>query len=510
MTAHRSTPSPRPGNATVVTKPEENKPTPAADKGPAQTQPAASHPTPPPGLGSVPTRQPSVPPQQAEGIKLLDDLVKSVMNPNFRFVFSAKGWPDELNPPEDYPSLIDPYGGVKRRYMREKAENERAKQEAEDRALLQQQQQSSQVEEENRESGSSQLGGEPDDSHPGSAQGTARVPMSVIQPPSQQQTAANSAVGSPMSTVQQFQNLNLNGRTITPLQQQQLMLLKGANGQQANLMDQLPATTGVGGFDPNPLARAAAFPSQTLSMGGVQGHTRQSSRFSFANDSKATTNQRIIGNPANMMQISSPNPLATPTAPHGLGTHYFTSGVQGPPPGLKTAGTPPVSGGGMFAQGHGFTSAMNTNLGLSVKQDGNTDLMRELMRSRGATSGAGVQAHEAPKREFISPFIQQHNTPPPMAPVSGLLSSLYGHQPGAYPEPGPQKQKKRGKKHRNAANTSSGGGGVVDLADPSILQARMHQGGANAAVAGQGLYGSQGQGGFNQSVMYGGQQYPRW
>lgn len=446
-----------------------------------------------------------MPSKQAEGIKLLDDLVKSVMNPNFRFVFSAKGWPDELNPPENYPSLIDPYGGVKRRYMREKAERERAKQEAETRALLQQQ--SYQLEEENRESGSSQLGGEPDDPHPGPAQGVNRGPMSVIQPPSQQQTAASSAVGSPMATVQQFQNLNLNGRTITPLQQQQLMLLKGANGQQANLMDQLPATTGVGGFDPNPLARAAGFPTQTLPMTGMQGHARQSSRFSFANDSKAAANQRILGNNSNMMPTSSPNPLATPTTQHSLGTHYFASGVQGPPPGLKNAGTPPVSGGGMFAQGHGFTSGMN----MGAKQDANADLMRELMRGRG-TAGAGVQTHEAPKREFISPFLQQHNTPPPLAPVSGLLSSLYGHQPGAYPEPGPQKQKKRGKKHRNAANTSSGGGGVVDLADPSILQARMHQGGANAAaLAGQGLYGSQGQGGFNQSVMYGGQQqYPRW
>ena len=68
------------------------------------------------------------------------------------------------------------------------------------------------------------------------------------------------------------------------------------------------------------------------------------------------------------------------------------------------------------------------------------------------------------------------------------------------------KQKKKGKKHRHA-NTSSSGGGVVDLADPSILQARMHQ---NAGGAGQGPFGGQNQGGYHQSnTMYGG-GYGRW
>lgn len=105
-------------------------------------------------------------------------------------------------------------------------------------------------------------------------------------------------------------------------------------------------------------------------------------------------------------------------------------------------------------------------------------------------------------------LLQQNSTPPPLAPVSGLLNPLYGQQLGLYQDQVPQKQKKRGKKHRHA-NTSSGGGGVVDLADPSILQARMHQGGANAA-AGQGLYGSQGQGGYNHSNMVYSGGFGRW
>ncbi|KAL1955692.1 hypothetical protein VTO42DRAFT_8164 [Malbranchea cinnamomea] len=427
MTAHRSTPSPKPGNATVANKAEDSKAHNQNQSVPAQT-------TPPPGTGPSPARQSTPSVTTPPGNVFLDNLVKAINSPDFRFVFSTRGMPaDEITLPENFPSMIDPYGGVKRRAMREKAEQERAKQEAENRALAQQ---SNQAEEENPESGSSQLGGEPEEPS-ASGRRANREPLSVIQPPSQQQTAANSVVGSPMSTIQQFQNLNLNGRTLTPFQQQQLMMLKGANGQQANIMDQVPANTGVGGFDPSSLARAGAFANQSVPISGMQGHARQSSRFSFANDSgsKNPANQRILGQQTSVMQTSSPNPLATPAAQHGLGSHFFTSGVQGPPPGLKTAGTPPVSGGGMFAQGHGFTSAMNTNLGIGMKQDANTDLMRELMRGRGGTTNAGVQAHEAPK---------------------------------------------------------------LDLADPSILQARMHQSSANAAaaaaaVAGQGLYGSQGQ-----------------
>ncbi|EEH38387.2 hypothetical protein PAAG_01308 [Paracoccidioides lutzii Pb01] len=246
-------------------------------------------------------------------------------------------------------------------------------------------------------------------------------------------------------------------------------------------------------------------------MAGLHGHVRQSSRFSFVNDANAknAANQRLVNQQTSTMQATTPNPLNAPTSQHGLGNHYFVSGVQGPPPGLKTAGTPPISGGGMFAQGHGFTSTMNSSLSLGAKQDSNPDLMRELMRGRSGTSGGGgIQAHEAAKSEFMFPFIQMHNTPPPLAPVSGLLSSLYGHHAGSHQDSGPQKQRKRGKKHRHA-NTSSGGGGVVDLADPSILQARMHQSAASA-TPGQGLYGSQGQGGYNHSSMVYGGGFGRW
>ncbi|KAM5443807.1 transcriptional repressor general negative regulator of transcription subunit 4 [Microsporum ferrugineum] len=476
IAASRSSPSPKPTNEAIASRPVNGygkEPQRAAEQ-PSTVSDSA-------GL----TEQASTvsQPTSPSPTMVFDKLVKAVNSPEFRFHFSTAALPDdELAFIENHPSLIDPYGGVKRRAMREKAEQERAKHTL-DGKLLQ-----APVEEENLESGSSQLGGEPEESHGSvSVSGRhSREPQSAIQPPSQQATANNSVVGSPVSNSHQFQSLNVNARNLSQLQQQQLMLLKSAGGQQHNTMD-LQANTTSGTFDQN----ARTFQNQMAGLNNIPGHTRQSSRFSFAYDvNSKNSNSRLLGSQGPMMQSSSPNPLSIPTTQHNLGNQYFVSGIQGPPPGLKSAGTPPVSGGGMFAQGHGFTSTMNNNLGLGTKQDGNADLMREIMRARGAASGS-VQSHDATKREFMFPLLQQNSTPPPLAPVSGLLNPLYGQQLGLYQDQVPQKQKKRGKKHRHA-NTSSGGGGVVDLADPSILQARMHQGGANAAT-GQGLYGSQGQ-----------------
>lgn len=493
MAASRSSPSPKP-TMENLTKQQESQ-----ESAQQQSNAAFAMHGPPPPVSSH-----QVP---SSNIVALEKLLKAISSPEFRFRFSSSGLPpDDLAFIDNHPSLIDPYGGVKRRAMRERAEQERVRQEAEAKLLLQR----NITDEENLESGSSQLGGEPEESHTAGvpAARNGRDQQTAIQPPSQQATANNSTLGSPASAGMQFQGLAANGRNLTPLQQQQLMLLKSGSGQQSGLMDLQVNTPGAP--DQNTLPRAGSFQNQMPSATNMPSHARQSSRFSFANDVPTkSSNPRPFSQQTSVMQTSSPGPLPTPSAQHGLGGQYFVSGIQGPPPGLKTAGTPPVSGGGMFAQGHGFTSSMNNNLGLGAKQDGNADLMRELMRARGGASGA-VQAHESSKRELLFPFLQQHNTPtpPPLAPASGLLNSLYGHQAGLYQDPVPQKQKKRGKKHRHA-NTSSGGGGVVDLADPSILQARMHQTGANTA-AGQGLYGSQGQGGYNHSNMVYGGGFGRW
>ena len=429
-----------------------------------------------------------------ESASPFDNLVKDLLSPEFRFVFSPTDLPmEEVKYIQNYPSFIDPYGGVKRRAMREKAEQERVQREQE---LLQF---AAAEEEDTREAGSLQLGGEPEEVNlPRGRQ--ARESHGAIQPPSQQGTADNSTVGSPVSAAgQQFQGLNLVGRSLTPLQQQQLLLLKSAGNQQAGLSD-------LGSTPLDSQTRQNLFQSQLAQFSALQAPNRQSSRFGFPNEvgTKNISNARMLS----QMQSATPNPLSAPSPQHALTSGFYASGVQGPPPGLKTAGTPPISGGGMFAQGHGFTSNANLGLGSNPGKDATPDLMRELLRGRGGMNVGGVQGQEATKREFMFPFLQQHQTPPPLTPVNGLLSSFYGPQTGTTPDAGgAQKQKKKGKKHRHA-NTSSGGGGVVDLADPSILQARMQQAGANA-TAGQALYGSQGQGGYNPSMMYG-SGFGRW
>ncbi|KAJ6188568.1 hypothetical protein N7519_003476 [Penicillium mononematosum] len=393
--------SPRPASVNVATPAEEPK---RAEKPSPISQEA------PQSISQVDSQSPAAQPRSRRATqppKLpspFDSLLKDINSPDFKFSFSTSDLTaEEVKLIKDYPSFIDPYGGVKRRAMREKVEQERLNREQE---LLQ----SVAAEEESREAGSLQLGGEPEEANPPRSRQT-RESHGAIQPPSQQDTADNSTVGSPVSaTSHQFQGLNLAGRSLTPLQQQQLMLLKSAD--QAAQVRQ--------GLVHNQMAQFNALQA---------AQNRQSSRFSFANEagSKNMPNARMLG----QMQSSSPNPLSAPSPQHGLAASgFYGSGVQGPPPGLKTAGTPP-------------------------------DQWWRNVRP-------GTWLH------------------------LWAWSSFYGPQAGVMPDSGgPQKQKKKGKKHRHA-NTSSGGGGVVDLADPSILQARMHQVGANA-TAGQALYGSQGQ-----------------
>ena len=133
------------------------------------------------------------------------------------------------------------------------------------------------------------------------------------------------------------------------------------------------------------------------------------------------------------------------------------------------------------------------------------------LRGRG---GASSQAHDAGKREYM--FSSFPNQYPPSAsstpaPAPGFSASLYGNPPGAFQDLG-SKQKKKGKKHRHANTSSSGGSGLVDLADPSILQARIqHHQQSNAGV-GSGLFGGQAaSGGYNPNMLYNSQpQYRGW
>ncbi|KAK0617435.1 hypothetical protein B0T14DRAFT_556652 [Immersiella caudata] len=355
-----------------------------------------------------------------------------------------------------YPPLFDPRGGEKRRTMRDVS----------DAGIPDEQEQVVEAREasegEPESSGSLALGGEPED-RDHSREGHGFDLRRVAQPPIQR-SGADGLFGPALGSAfgQSGANLGTVGnRTMTP-QQPAFMRPQGA------FVDHLP---------PGITAQANLFQGQ--------GHNRQGSRFSFANENRDATSStavKLTANPRIMAQQSSMMPSAFHNQP---GSQYYASSMPGPPPGLKSTGTPPS----MFGQ-HGFGSAAFGG----ASKDSN-EILQLFNRGR----GAGSQAHDAGKREYMFPSYPNQYPPSNSstpAPASSLLASLYGSQPGAFQDFG-SKQKKKGKKHRHANTSSSGGSGLVDLADPSILQARMQsqqhlQQQSNGGL-GQGLFGGQSQ-----------------
>ena len=345
------------------------------------------------------------------------------------------------------PPMFDPRGGEKRARMRQVEE-------VQARARLHQEEQvesrEPSEEGEPESSGSLALGGEPED----------RQPTREAHRPD-----ARASLFGPQSVYP------VGSRTITPQSQQMFMR---------------PSSTFNEHLPPG-IAQQAQSPFQQ------QGHSRQTSRYSFASgDASGSTSVNLAANPRIMAQQKSmmPSPFASQT-----GGPAYPSSIPGPPPGLKSTGTPPnMFGQGSFSSGSPFSAGPKDN----------NESFQNLVRGRGGDAG---------KREFsLSPFSSQYppSTSTP-APASGFLASLYGSQPGGLQDFGPR-QKKKGKKHRQANTSSSGGSGLVDLADPSILRAGMgHQSQSNAGV-GQGMHGGQTHGGYNPvtSMMYNSNAYPRW
>jgi CCR4-NOT transcription complex subunit 4 len=419
---------------------------------------------------------------------VLMELLKAINSPLLTFP-SPSTASENVDSAVSYPPLFDDHGGEKRRAMREQQEEARLHLEQESQADLRSV--TEPAEEEEPESGSLQLGGEPEDRDNGResnlAQGFQRRSSTQL-PISRGSNNGPFGAGLGQNFSQNLGNLSsINGRTLTPMQQQQLLLLKSSQPQ-SGFVDQFPP--GIGGGL-----------SQSSGLFQQQGHNRQSSRYSFANDSSsASSSVKPSANPKFLAQQSS----MMPSASHAQqGSQFYGSSMPGPPPGLKSSGTPVG-----FGQNHSFGGSMGggTLFGGAGKDN---DMLQSMLRGR--NSAGGGQVHDAGKRELMFPsFLSQQypsasSTP---APASSLLASLYGPQTGAFHDFG-QKQKKKGKKHRHANTSSSGGGGLVDLADPSILQARMqHQQQSNAGV-GHGLFGGQAQGGYNPSMMYGG-GLPRW
>ena len=415
----------------------------------------------------------SVPPRTSKRLETAKRIPQDALTSLLKSLSACTlAWPkvgDTQSTDVTFPPLFDPRGWEKRRAMREE----------EDAGTTDDQEQAPGAREpsegEPESSGSLALGGEPEDRDHG-RDGHGFDPRRNTQPPIQRSTVDGifgPALGSGFGQV--GGNLgSVGSRTMTP---QQPAVMR----HNVNVPEHFPP--GIGS-------------QSNLFQGQSQGHNRQGSRFNFGNDNReatSSTSVKLAANPRIMAQQSSMMPSAFHNQP---GSQYYASSMPGPPPGLKSTGTPPS----MFGQ-HGFGSAFG-----GASKDSNEIL--QLLNSR--NRGTGNQVHDAGKREYLFPSVPNQYPPSNSstpAPASGLLASLYGSQPGAFQDFG-SKQKKKGKKHRHANTSSSGGSGLVDLADPSILQARLqsqqqhlqHQ--SNAGL-GQGLFGGQSQGGYtNPSMMY--------
>jgi CCR4-NOT transcription complex subunit 4 len=229
-----------------------------------------------------------------------------------------------------FPPLFDTNGGAKRRAMREQTEEEA-------RLNIEQESQSDirsaaePVEEEEPESGSFQLGGEPEDTGREIQQGFQR--RSSAQLPIQR---TNNGPGAPsLSFSRNIGNLSsINGRTLTP--QQTALLLNNQN----------PSSSFADQFSPGMGSQLG----QSAGLFQQQGHNRQSSRFNFSNENPSLPSIKPSANPKLMAQQSS----MMPSASHAQGSQYYGASMPGPPPGLKSTGTPPAG----FGQSHGFGGSM--------------------------------------------------------------------------------------------------------------------------------------------------------
>lgn len=364
-----------------------------------------------------------------------------------------------VSPDNTVPPLFDVRGGEKRRAMREEEERRLNGEQDEQPEPLD-------PSEEEPESGSLALGGEPEDHE------HVREPLAfdqrraIAQPPIQRSnTEGLYATGISSSFTQGAPSIaSITNRTMTPQQQAYLR-------PQGSFAESMPPGINT---------------SQSSLFQG-QGHGRQTSRYNFATETQSSANTlKLATNPRIMAQQASMLPSAFHSQPGGQ--YYSASSMPGPPPGLKSTGTPPS----IFGQGGAFG-----NSGFGAKDS--NEVLQNLIRGR---AGGVGQAHDASKREYMfSSFPHQYppSTSSPAPATAGLMAALYPN--GAHQDIG-AKQKKKGKKHRHANTSSSGGSGLVDLADPSILQARIqHHQQSNAGV-GSGLFGGQASGGYNPNMLY--------
>ena len=412
------------------------------------------------------------------------------------------------------PPMIDDQGGAVRLAMKRHQDTERQKQD--DEQGLAQAAQSAE-EEEILASGSLQLGGEPD---------TAEERSSMSANPQRLRGGINHGVPKAFGNQeQQFEGHNallndlstmgLGERAMTPQQQRNLALLKNNHNRQDSLFEQFqrPPPTGTSQHQSQ---LSNPFQNQNQ-LNAVSRHGRQASRYTFANDTssastavKPATNAQLLAQQSAMMPPNQQKPFPGQSQVQPNLQTSFYSGVQGPPPGLKSSGTPPISGGGMFGQGHGFASAMGGSAGFGfgnlAGKGNNDDLLRDIIRNRN-----GVTANQGPentKSEFYFSSLAPDNTSGlPTTHAFPTSIDREGHDHSFRRSPSFfQKQIRATNTQRRHADRFSLRGDAPDFPDPSIMQARMNLGGA-----GQGQFGgTQAQGGYNSHMMYNGGYGGRW
>ena len=429
----------------------------------------------------------------------LDKIMKSLSSSHLEFLFAvSKLDPAERAVIENFPALFDVNSGCVERIRRAKNNDYLQKQEPDVHEIMALG--AASLDEHNPESGSLQLGGEPEERQNALY---GRDLQRLIQPPSeisQGDIGANNT-NNPFTLAGEFGNLSLNNRAST----NQLQQLQQQQQQKQNYMQQLrPAMTAISSFESLQNSQAQGVPTSLFNpSSGPAGHTRQASRYTFANDSasasvsvKPVSNAKFMSQQSSLVSQGSSSQLANTSTQPGFGSQIYNNSMQGPPPGFKASGLP-INNGAIFGQGHAFANGSVNYATNPAGRNSNEEMVRELLRAR-----SGVHNNQIPdigKRESSFPSFL-HSTSPTtnLASVPGPNGFPYASQSGLLQEPGQQKQKRKGKKHRHA-NISFSGGGAIDVADPSILQARLQQ---SNGIMGQGLYAGGGQNGL--SSIYGG------
>ena len=318
--------------------------------------------------------------------------------PDFKFVFSSTLFsPEEYESIVNHPPLLDPDGGARRRAAQARKQQELQGDDERAKKALQASAEANL--DDVPGSGSLQLGGEPVDGRQGSEAGGAQDQQRPLLGgqafPFGQGQAGDALVG-----------LFAQGRSFTPTQQQQpqFSLLKSGDPQAAPQGQHLQANI---------------FQNQSQQLAAA-GHARQSSRYTFANDSasasaavKPAANARLMAQQSAMMPGSQNHP------PQQYAGQY--TAAQGPPPGLKSSGTPPIGGAGMFAQGHGGLGRNATTL------DEKSELLRDMFRHARRGGAARAAARRRTRPSVSTCFLRFCSSTPaaaPLAPAPGPRPAL--------------------------------------------------------------------------------------